>query len=132
MNFWLGVTSQLLPETSGNASGYKPVDMESPRADKPLIGGSLCQRGLGLPSTSRNSRLAVSSDPNSPSGERTGTPLCHSKRVYDDFSRAVRGMARFNVYLRLQLAAKVLGRAIGGYREKHQRPVLSRASELFT
>ncbi|MGD1097287.1 MAG: AAA family ATPase, partial [Bryobacteraceae bacterium] len=35
-------------------------------------------------------------------------------------------------YLRLQLASEVLQRAIESYREKHQGPVLSRASELFS
>jgi uncharacterized protein YhaN len=34
-------------------------------------------------------------------------------------------------YLRLQLASEVLRRAIERYREKHQGPVLNRASELF-
>ena len=35
-------------------------------------------------------------------------------------------------YLRLRLASEVLQRAIESYREKHQGPVLSRASELFS
>jgi uncharacterized protein YhaN len=35
-------------------------------------------------------------------------------------------------YLRLQLASEVLQRAIESYREKHQGPVLNRASELFS
>ena len=35
-------------------------------------------------------------------------------------------------YLRLQIAAEVLQRAIESYREKHQGPVLNRASELFS
>ena len=35
-------------------------------------------------------------------------------------------------YLRLQLASEVLQRAIESYREKHQGPVLSRASDLFS
>jgi uncharacterized protein YhaN len=35
-------------------------------------------------------------------------------------------------YLRLQLASEVLERAIESYREKHQGPVLNRASELFS
>jgi uncharacterized protein YhaN len=35
-------------------------------------------------------------------------------------------------YLRLRLASEVLHRAIESYREKHQGPVLSRASELFS
>jgi uncharacterized protein YhaN len=35
-------------------------------------------------------------------------------------------------YLRLQLAAEVLQRAIESYREKHQGPVLQRASEFFS
>jgi uncharacterized protein YhaN len=34
-------------------------------------------------------------------------------------------------YLRLQLASEVLRRAIESYREKHQGPVLNRASQLF-
>jgi uncharacterized protein YhaN len=34
-------------------------------------------------------------------------------------------------YLRLQLASEILRRAIENYREKHQGPVLKRASELF-
>jgi uncharacterized protein YhaN len=34
-------------------------------------------------------------------------------------------------YLRLQLASEILRRAIERYREKHQGPVLNRASELF-
>ena len=34
-------------------------------------------------------------------------------------------------YLRLQLASEVLQRAIESYREKHQGPVLNRASEIF-
>jgi uncharacterized protein YhaN len=35
-------------------------------------------------------------------------------------------------YLRLRLASEVLHRSIESYREKHQGPVLSRASELFS
>jgi uncharacterized protein YhaN len=35
-------------------------------------------------------------------------------------------------YLRLRLASEVLQRAIESYREKHQGPVLTRASELFS
>jgi uncharacterized protein YhaN len=35
-------------------------------------------------------------------------------------------------YLRLRLAAEVLQRAIESYREKHQGPILTRASELFS
>jgi uncharacterized protein YhaN len=35
-------------------------------------------------------------------------------------------------YLRLQLASEVLRRAIESYREKHQGPVLNRASEIFS
>jgi uncharacterized protein YhaN len=35
-------------------------------------------------------------------------------------------------YLRLRLASEVLQRAIESYREKHQGPILSRASELFS
>jgi uncharacterized protein YhaN len=35
-------------------------------------------------------------------------------------------------YLRLQVASEVLQRAIESYREKHQGPVLNRASELFS
>jgi uncharacterized protein YhaN len=35
-------------------------------------------------------------------------------------------------YLRLRLAAEVLEKAIESYREKHQGPVLTRASELFS
>jgi len=35
-------------------------------------------------------------------------------------------------YLRLRLASEVLHRAIESYREKHQGPVLNRASELFS
>ena len=35
-------------------------------------------------------------------------------------------------YLRLQVASEVLHRAIESYREKHQGPVLNRASELFS
>ncbi len=35
-------------------------------------------------------------------------------------------------YLRLQLASEVLQRAIESYREKHQGPVLNRASEVFS
>jgi uncharacterized protein YhaN len=35
-------------------------------------------------------------------------------------------------YLRLRLASEVLHRAIESYREKHQGPVLSRASEVFS
>jgi uncharacterized protein YhaN len=35
-------------------------------------------------------------------------------------------------YLRLRLASEVLRRAIESYREKHQGPVLSRASEIFS
>lgn len=35
-------------------------------------------------------------------------------------------------YLRLQMASEVLQRAIESYREKHQGPVLNRASELFS
>jgi len=35
-------------------------------------------------------------------------------------------------YLRLQLASEVLQRAIESYREKHQGPVLNRASDLFS
>ena len=35
-------------------------------------------------------------------------------------------------YVRLRLASEVLQRAIESYREKHQGPVLSRASELFS
>ena len=35
-------------------------------------------------------------------------------------------------YLRLRLASEVLQRAIESYREKHQGPVLNRASELFS
>ena len=35
-------------------------------------------------------------------------------------------------YLRLRIAAEVLQRAMDSYREKHQGPVLSRASELFS
>lgn len=35
-------------------------------------------------------------------------------------------------YLRLQLASEVLQRAIENYRDKHQGPVLNRASELFS
>ena len=35
-------------------------------------------------------------------------------------------------YLRLRIAAEVLQRAMDSYREKHQGPVLTRASELFS
>jgi uncharacterized protein YhaN len=35
-------------------------------------------------------------------------------------------------YLRLQIAGEVLQRAVDSYREKHQGPVLTRASELFS
>ena len=35
-------------------------------------------------------------------------------------------------YLRLSMAAEVLRKAIESYREKHQAPILTRASELFS
>lgn len=35
-------------------------------------------------------------------------------------------------YLRLRIASEVLHRAIEAFREKHQGPVLSRASEIFS
>jgi uncharacterized protein YhaN len=52
-----------------------------------------------------------------------------AQKAEDALGRARPALAH---YLRLQLASEVLQRAIESYREKHQGPVLNRASDLFS
>lgn len=53
----------------------------------------------------------------------------YAQRAEDAAARIRPAVAQ---YLRLRLASEMLQRAIESYREKHQGPVLSRASELFS
>jgi uncharacterized protein YhaN len=52
-----------------------------------------------------------------------------AQRAEDALARIRPAVAQ---YLRLRIASEVLQRAIEGFREKHQGPVLNRASELFS
>ena len=55
--------------------------------------------------------------------------ILHAQKAEDALAKVRPAVAQ---YLRLRLASEVLQRAIASYREKHQGPVLQRASELFS
>jgi uncharacterized protein YhaN len=61
--------------------------------------------------------------------QRSDESTLQAQKAEDAVARVRPAVAQ---YLRLRLASEVLQRAIESYREKHQGPVLSRASELFS